>query len=312
MKLKRTLVTTGAIVATVLVVVLAISLFASPFVSVPAGYTGIVVTFGKVADYTLEPGFHLKNPLSTVVLMDNRTQKATIEMQAFSSDIQQVAITCTVNYTVDRSTAQELYKNVGESYFNTVMASRIQECTKSVFTRYSAEKLMEVRNTLSSQIRDLLAPEMKEYGISVVSVSIENVDFSDAFTDAVEAKQVAEQNKLRTETEQATQVSIANADAERRVIAANAEAQERAILAQADADVAKIQADAAKYAGEKEAEMNAKIAGSLTDDLLTYFKLQNWNGALPAIYGGSNGLLIDATDIIDAAATAQPQANTAD
>lgn len=304
MKLKRSLVTAGIIAAAALVVVLIVSLFASPFVSVPAGHTGIVVTFGKVADYTLDSGFHLKNPLSTVVLMDNRTQKATIQMQAFSSDIQQVDIQCTVNYSVDRSTAQELYKTVGENYFNTVMASRIQECTKSVFTRYSAEKLMEVRNTLSIQIKDLLAPEMKEYGITIASVSVENVDFSDAFTDAVEAKQVAEQNKLRTETEQATQVSVANAEAERRVIAANAEAQERTILAQADADVAKIQADAAKYAGEKEAEMNAKIANSLTPDLLIYFKLQNWNGALPAIYGGTaDNLLIDVQDILNIADT---------
>ena len=256
-----------------------------------------MITFGKVADYTLEPGFHLKNPLSSVVLMDNRTQKATVEMLAFSSDIQQVNITCTVNYSVDRSTAQELYKTVGENYYNTVMASRIQECTKSVFTRYSAEKLMEVRNTLSGQIKDLLAPEMKAYGITIASVSVENVDFSDAFTDAVEAKQVAEQNKLRTETEQATQVSVANAEAERRVI-----------VAQADADVAKIQADAAKYAGEKEAEMNAKIANSLTPDLLTYFKLQNWNGALPAIYGGGNDLLIDVQDFLNAMTSDAPDA----
>ena len=46
--------------------------------------------------------------------------------------------------------------------------------------------------------------------------------------------------------------------------------------------------------------MNAKIANSLTPDLLTYFKLQNWNGALPAIYGGGNDLLIDVQDFLNA------------
>lgn len=46
---------------------------------------------------------------------------------------------------------------------------------------------------------EILSPEMAEYGISVTAVSIENVDFTDAFTDAVEDKQVAEQTKLRTE-----------------------------------------------------------------------------------------------------------------
>ena len=298
--MKRTLVKIGVIALALLILVGAVCLFVPPFVTVPAGHTGIVVTFGKVADYTLEPGFHVKNPLANVVLMDNRTQKARVETLAFSSDIQQVSLSCTVNFTIDSSKAQDLYKKVGVNYYNTVMEPRIQECTKSVFARYSAENLMEVRNTISTQIKDLLAPEMKAYGINVDSVSVEDVDFSDAFTEAVEDKQVAEQNKLRTETEQATQVSIANAEAQRRVIAANAEAEERAILAQADADVAKIQADAAKYAGEKEAEMNSKIAASLTPELLEYFKLQNWNGALPTFWGstGSN-LLIDVESLMN-------------
>lgn len=298
--MKRTLVKIGVIALALLILVGAVCLFVPPFVTVPAGHTGIVVTFGKVADYTLEPGFHVKNPLANVVLMDNRTQKARVETLAFSSDIQQVSLSCTVNFTIDSSKAQDLYKKVGVNYYNTVMEPRIQECTKSVFARYSAENLMEVRNTISTQIKDLLAPEMKAYGINVDSVSVEDVDFSDAFTEAVEDKQVAEQNKLRTETEQATQVSIANAEAQRRVIAANAEAEERAILAQADADVAKIQADAAKYAGEKEAEMNSKIASSLTPELLEYFKLQNWNGALPTFWGSTGSdLLIDVESLMN-------------
>jgi len=110
---------------------------------------------------------------------------------------------------------------------------------------------------------------------------------------------VAEQNKLRTETEQATQVSVASAEAERLIIAANAEAEERAILATADAEVAKIQADAAKYAGQKEAEMNEKIASSLTDDLLTYFLYEKWDGALPMFMGtdGEN-MLIDINTLL--------------
>lgn len=294
MNAKRTLAKIGIVAGVILVAVVAIIIFAAPFVSVPAGHTGIVITFGKVADYTLEPGLHFKNPISNVVLMDNRTQKATLAMQAFSSDIQQVDLGCTINYTIDPATAQELYKTVGENYYSTVMAPRIHECTKAVFAMYSAETLMEVRNSLSTQIMELLSPEMKAYGITISSVSIEDVDFSDAFTDAVEAKQVAEQNKLRTETEQATQVSVANAEAERRVIAANAEAEERAILATADAEVAKIQADAAKYAGQKEAEMNEKIASSLTPDLLTYFLYEKWDGSLPMFMGnGGENMLID-------------------
>lgn len=281
------------VLSVVIVLVLLICVF-SPFVTVPAGHTGVVTTFGRVADYVLDEGFHLKSPLQQVIIMDNRTQKATLSMQAFSSDIQQVDIVCSVNYSVDRPTAQNLYKNVGVEYFNTIMKPRIQECTKSVFTKYTAETLMEVRSSLSTQIKALLAPEMKEYGIIIASVTVENVDFTDAFTDAVEAKQVALQKKLKTETEQAEQLSIAQATAERELIAARTDAEKRTIIAEAEASVAKIQADAEAYAlrvqSEAEAEANQLIAASLTNELISYTEANRWNGELPQIVGSNAAL----------------------
>lgn len=281
----------GAAVLAVLVALIMFLTAYAPFVTIPTGHTGVVTTFGRVADYTLDEGFHLKSPLQKVVLIDNRTQRATVSTQAFSSDIQQVNLICSINYSVDRETSQRLYQQVGSDYYHTVMEPRIHENVKTVFTRYSAEKLMEARNVLSTQVKDLLAPEMKAYGIEIISVAIEDVDFTDAFTDAVEAKQVAEQTKLKVETEQAQQVSVQQSEAERRIIAANAEAQERAILANADAEVLRIQAEAARYAGEKEAEKNAKIANSLTPELLEYFKITGWNGQLPQFYSGNGSTL---------------------
>ena len=284
------------IAALVLAVALLLAAF-PPFITVPTGHTGVVVTFGRVADYTLDEGFHMKNPLQQIVMMDNRTQKQSITTQAFSSDIQQVDVICSVNYAIDRETAALLYKNVGRNYYYTVMEPRILENVKAVFTRYSAEKLMQVRDTLSTQIKELLEPEMKKYGIQVVSIAIENVDFTDAFTNAVEDKQVAEQTKLRVETEQAQQVSVEKATAERRIIAANADAEERAILAEADASVQKIKADAEAYArkvrSEAEAEANRKVASSLTQALISYQTVNQWNGQLPYISGEGSLPLID-------------------
>lgn len=283
------------IAAAVIVVLLAAVLMAfPPFVTVPTGHTGVLVTFGRVADYTLDEGFHLKNPFQQVVMMDNRTQKVTLPMSAFSSDIQQVDIVCSMNYSVDQGTVQTLYKTVGKNYYSTVMEPRLLENVKAVFTRYSAEKIMQVRDTLSRQVKELMAPEMKRYGIEVVAVAIENVDFTDAFTDAVEQKQVAEQTKLKVETEQAQQVSVEKSTAERQIIAANADAQKRTILAQADASVKKIEADAAAYAkevaAEAESQANEKIAASLTDILVEYMKISQWNGQLPQITAGNGGL----------------------
>ena len=277
------------IIALTVVILAAVIFFLtafSPFVTIPAGHTGIVTTFGRVEDYTLSEGFHLKSPLKQVIVMDTRTQRASLSMQAFSSDIQQVDVVCSVNYSVDRETCQKLYQRVGMNYYQNVMEPRVLENVKTVFARYTAENLMDARNTLSQQIMELLAPEMAEYGISVTSVAIENVDFTDAFTDAVEQKQVAEQTRLRVETEQAQQTAVEEAQAERRVIAANAEAEERAILAEADANVARINADAEKYRGEQQAAANEALAASLTEELIAYYQTQQWNGELPAVFGG--------------------------
>lgn len=282
------------LVAAVAGLIVLLILASSMFVTVPTGHTGVVTTFGRVEDFTLDEGLHLKSPIQSVILMDNRTQRSTLPLQAFSSDIQQVDVVCSVNFAVDRETAQTLYKNVGRNYYSTVMEPRIQENVKAIFAKYSAEKLVQVRDTLSTQVKDLLSPEMKKYGIEVVSVAIENVDFTDAFTNAVEDKQVAEQTKLRVETEQAQQVSVEKATAERRIISANADAQERSILAEADANVAKIKADAEAYArqvqAQAEADANQKIAASLTEALIDYLKISQWNGQLPQITS-SNGVL---------------------
>ena len=286
--------------AVILVAIIVLLIQFSPFVTVPTGHTGVVTTFGKVEDKVLSEGFHVKNPIQQVIMMDNRTQKATLKMQAFSSDIQQVDIVCSVNYSVDKSTAQNLYKNVGVNYYETVMQPRIQECTKSVFTQYTAETLMEVRSSLSSQIKALLVPEMKAYGVLIASVTIEDVDFANAFTDAVEAKQVALQKKLKTETEQAELVSVAQSTAERDLIAARTDAEKRAIIAEAEANVAKIQADADAYVtrvqSEAEAKANELIASSLTSDLIAFTEAKCWNGELPQIVGSGAALpILDVT-----------------
>ena len=295
--MKKALTSLGVIVA--LIAVAAIVIVSSCLVSIPAGHTGIVTTFGRVAEYTLSPGMHLKTPVQNIILMDSRSQKKTVVTQAFSSDIQQVDITCSINFSVPADGCRNLYETVGVNYYDTIMMPRLMENIKAVFANYSAEKLIAVRNELSTQVMELLSREMKVYGITVISLSIEDIDFSDAFTEAVEAKQVAEQTKLKVETEQAQQVSVEKASAERRIITANAEAEERAILAQADADVARIEADAKAYAIQKEAEANALLAASLTDNLIEYMKVSQWNGALPTVTGGSTPI-IDMTDLTGA------------
>lgn len=261
---------------------------------VPTGQTGILVTFGKVEDKTVSAGVHWIAPWQRIVKLDNRAQKVELKTQAFSSDIQQVDVQMSVNYCIDQTTARELYRTVGEKYYDTIIYPRILENTKAVFARYTAEDLVSNRSSLSNEIKGLLVRDVGTYGITIISLAVEDVDFTDAFTNAVEAKQVAQQNKLTAETEQAQKTMEQQAAAERRIIEANAAAEEAKIQAQADLEVTKIQADAAEYAGLKEAAKNKAIAEWLTPTLIKYYYILQWDGKLPHMMLTNN----DATMLI--------------
>ena len=257
---------------------------------VPTGYTGIVTTFGRVESYTLDAGFHFKSPFQQVVLMDNREQKTVFKTQSFSSDIQQVDIDGSINYSINTATAMNLYRQVGTSYFNTLVMPRLLENTKAVFSKYTAENLVAARENLSKTIRDQLASEMERYGINIISVSIENIDFTDSFTDAVEQKQVAAQKKLQAEIEQ-----------EQKTMETQQQAERQRITAEAEAAVKKIDADAAAYAtkvkAEAEAEANQKIAASLTESLIKWQQANAWDGKLPTYMAGEGSTSLPILDL---------------
>ena len=279
------------IITILALIVIAVIVVASTCTSVvPTGYTGILTTFGRVADYTLDAGFHFKSPFQQVTLMDNREQKTAFTTMAFSSDIQQVDVQGSVNYNINKQTAMNLFKDVGVGYYNTLVNPRMQENLKAVFSKYTAEELISSRDKLSVEIREALSNEMNSYGINIISVSIENIDFTDAFTEAVEAKQVAQQSKLKAEIEQAQQTHEAQQQAERQKIAAEAEA-----------NVQKIEADAAAYAirtkAEAEAEANRLVAESLTDELLQYTEINQWDGQLPTYMAGGDATTVPVLDM---------------
>ena len=269
--------------AAVLIPVVVIIAFLSSIRVVPTGHTGIVTTFGKVEEASLEAGPNFVFPWQKVVNLDNRVQKVNIQTEAFSSDIQQVQVSTTINYSINSKTAFTLYKTVGKNYYENIILPRALENVKAVFANYTAENLIATREVLSQEIVIAMKEDMEPYGITVNDISIEDIDFTDAFTDAVEAKQVAAQEKLTAQTKQEQLTMEQQAQAERDVIAA-----------QAELEVTKIQAESAYYAGEKEAEVNKKIAESLTPELVQYYYVQKWNGQMPStILGDASSFILN-------------------
>lgn len=284
---KKSAVNGGKVMLTILsilFILIGAASFVGSFVRVvPTGHTGVVTTFGRVDDVTYEAGINFVAPWKKVTNMDNRTQKASLPLQCFSSDIQEVTLTYTVNYQIDKANAQNIYKNIGVDYFDKVVQPKILEAVKGVFAKYNAETLIASRGILSKEIEEVLSLSLSQYNVQLVSTSIEDIDFTESFTDAVEAKQVAEQNKLRAQTEQEQAIIEANAKAEMKVIDADALAKSQIVAAQADAEVAKIGADAAEYQGQKDAAIMSNLGEMLQKypELIQYYYATSWDGQLP-------------------------------
>lgn len=260
----------GRIVAATLVIIIALIFAISCFSFVPTGHTGVVTLFGKVEDYTLDSGVHFKNPFARVIKMDNRIQKESVELSCFSSDIQEVEVVFTLNYQISKEYAMNIYKTIGKNYFDTAVSPIITESVKTVAARYTAEDLINKRNELAMAIEADMKEKLLAFNIELVSTSIEDMDFTDAFTNAVEEKQVAAQNKLKAETEAAQRVVEAEAEAQIRRVTAEAEAYE--ILQRAEA----------------EAQANQKLAESITDRLIEYRYYEVWDGKLPQMVMGES------------------------
>ena len=121
---------TAIVAIAILIGIFAIS--ADCITTIPTGHTGIVTTFGRVEDYTYEAGVHTKAPWQQVVKMDNRIQKAIVDMSCFSSDIQEVDTSYTINYQIEKANAQTIYRTIGQDYYTTIILPRIQESVKSM------------------------------------------------------------------------------------------------------------------------------------------------------------------------------------
>lgn len=255
------------------------------FAKVDSGNVGIVTHFGKIEDKVLQAGFHMTGFFEQVHPVNIRTQKVDGELVAFSSDIQQVTLKVAINYNITPDIAHTLYKTVGNDYLKTLMAPRVSENVKVVVSNYTAEKLIASREILSSEVLELLQKDLSAYGITVTAVSVENIDFTDAFEAAVEAKQVATQEAQRAKTQQ-----------EQATMEAEQAAKRQKIEAEAEAEVAKTKADAAAYStkikAEAEAEANKQVSATITRDLINYHQAKQWDGKLPSIVGSSDALPI--------------------
>jgi regulator of protease activity HflC (stomatin/prohibitin superfamily) len=202
--------------------VLLVLIILKPWVQVGAGERGIVQNFGAVQDKVLAEGIHFKIPIvQTVILMDVKIQKAMTDAASSSSDLQDVDMSVALNYHIIPEAANLVYQKIGLQFKERIIDPAIQEVMKAVSARYTAEELITKRPAVSSEMREALTSRLLESNIAVDAFSIIDFSFSQTFTDAIEAKQTAEQNALKAKRD----LDRIKVEAEQTIAAATAEAE---------------------------------------------------------------------------------------
>lgn len=279
------------IVGIVVIAAIAAVAILSSIKIVPAGCTGVVMTFGEVSDTSLTEGLHFVVPFAQKVeVISNKIQIYEATADAVSKDLQAVSTKIAVNYRIRSEASARIFRDIGVDYKDVILMPTVQEGMKSVCAKYNAEQLISQRASVAEEIKTELEAKVNEYGIEIEKFNIVNFDFSKEFNEAIEAKQVAEQNLIKTRTEQNQAIVVAEAEAKKKVIAAEADA--KAIKARADAQAA----------------ANKTISESLNPSLIQYQTIERWNGVLPKVAGSANPLI--AMDIDGESANGQSQSST--
>lgn len=228
--------------------------FAAPFVEVPAGNVGVVTNFGQVQTVTLEPGLHVVVPIyQRVTNVDTRVQPHTFqEIDAASKELQTVRLTGTMNYHIDGRFANVLFQDVGTDFAEKIIDPAFNDFIKTVVPNYSVNDILAKRDEIRTFAKDQLGANLARYHIIVDDIYIANIAFSDSFQQAIEAKQVAQQ-QVQTEQQILEQKRI--------------QAQQVVVAAQG-------QADSTVALAKGQAEANALLSASLTDQILQYQYIQ--------------------------------------
>lgn len=242
----------------VLLIIVAIAF--RPFTIINAGERGVIMQFGQVQEQVLGEGLHLIIPVAnTVKKLSVRVQKHQIPAQAASKDLQDVFTDVALNWHVNPEKANTVFQQIGDEgqVVQRIINPAIEEVLKAVMALYTAEQIITKRGELKANIDEQLTSRLAQYNIDVDDISLVNIHFSQRFSEAVEAKQIAEQEAKRAEflAQKATQE------------------------AQAEINRAKGQAEAQRLLRE-----------NLTPQILQKRAIEKWDGHFPTVLGGNGAL----------------------
>ena len=250
--MKAKAMTVSGIIFVILVLVMSFS----GMTQVDTGHRGIKVSFGKVVDGPLPEGLYFYNPfLYEIVQLDTRTQIMAGATMAYTKDVQQTNLTYVLNYGLNPDSTVEIFKTVGRDWSQKLVTPVVEANIKEVIGLFEAVDLIANREKAKQAILEQIKTEVNAKGVLITNVELSNIDYSDEFEQAVEAKVTA----IQRAAEAKNKTVQVQEEANQKVIAAKAEAESMAIRSQALAQ---------------------------NRGLVEYEAVQKWNGILPVYMMG--------------------------
>lgn len=238
----------------------------SSFKTIPTGYVGVKTRFGKVQDTMLNEGMNIKVPyIEKIVKIDCRTQKCEYTMEASSKDLQKISnIKIAINYNVNKSKANSLYREVGKDFKTVIIEPAIYESVKQGMSQHTAEELVTKRSEVANIIIKLLTEKLENRGILITALNITDLNFSEEFDQAIEKKQVVEQQTQQAKYE----LEKAKVENEKKIENAKAEAE---VMKQQNQEITDKTLELKKLEVKQKLieKWNGQLPTTVTDDILS-------------------------------------------
>ncbi|CAF0832959.1 unnamed protein product [Rotaria sordida] len=132
------------------------------------------------------------------------------------NDLQAMNITLRILYRPRAELLPKIFTNLGLDYEERVLLSITNEVLKSVVAQFDAIELITQRTLISQRVSELLTERAAQFSLLLDDISITHLSFRPEFTNAIELKQVAQQDVekqrfLVEKTEQSRQANVITA-----------------------------------------------------------------------------------------------------